>query len=209
MNPITHALSGWCLAEAVPRLETRDRALIVASAIASDVDGFGMLPELLTRDSRDPLLWWTEYHHVLAHNLLFACIAAAIGAWLASARNRVRVALLAFAGVHLHLIEDVAGSRGPDGYQWPIPYLYPFSDSVSIAWDGQWFLNAWQNIVITIVLLAVTFVLATRRGYSPLSFFSKRGDAAFVETLRARAAALGLRKLEPDVRPRTNPHQRE
>ena len=186
MNPITHALSGWCLAEAVPQLETRDRALIVASAIAPDVDGFGMLPELLTRDSRDPLLWWTEYHHMLAHNLLFACIAAAIGAWLASARNRVRIALLVFAGVHLHLIEDVAGSRGPDGYQWPIPYLYPFSDSVSIAWDGQWFLNAWQNIVITIVLLAVTFVLATRRGYSPLSFFSRRGDAAFVATLRRR-----------------------
>lgn len=186
MNPITHALSGWCLAEMVPRLEMCDRAVIVASVIAPDVDGFGMLPELLTRDSRNPLLWWTDYHHVLAHNLLFACIVALLGAWLASARNRLRIALLAFAGVHLHLLEDIVGSRGPDGYQWPIPYLYPFSSSVSIAWDGQWFLNAWQNIVFTIVLLAATFALACARGYSPLSFFSKRADAGFVATLRRR-----------------------
>ena len=185
MNPITHALSGWCLAEAVPRLIRRDRAIVVASAIAPDLDGFGMLPELLTRDSRDPLLWWTDYHHVLAHNLLFAVIAAAIGAMLADARNRVRVALLAFAGVHLHLLGDIAGSRGPDGYQWPIPYLYPFSDW-TIAWDGQWALNAWQNIAITIALLAVTFVLAWRCGYSPVGLFSRRADEVFVKTLRRR-----------------------
>lgn len=104
----------------------------------------------------------------------------------ASARNRVKVALLVFAGVHLHLLEDIAGSRGPDGYQWPIPYLYPFSDSVAIAWDGQWALNAWQNITITIVLLVATFVLAWSRGYSPVGLFSQRADAAFVATLRRR-----------------------
>ena len=201
MNPITHALSGWCLAEAVWRTGTlacpdrqdclsstgrRDRAVVVASAIAPDLDGFGMVPELLTRNSRDPLLWWTDYHHLLAHNLLFALVAAALGAMLASAHNRVKVALLAFAGVHLHLLGDVIGSRGPDGYQWPIPYLYPFSDSVSIAWDGQWVLNAWQNIAITIALLVATFALAWSRGYSPVGLFSRRADAAFVATLRRR-----------------------
>lgn len=186
MNPITHALSGWVLAQGVPRLEHRDRAIVVASVIAPDVDGFGMLPELLTRHSREPLLWWTEYHHLLAHNLLFAIVAGTAAAVLASARNRVRVALVAFAGVHLHLFEDVIGSRGPDGYQWPIPYLYPFSNAVSLTWDGQWFLNAWQNIVITIVLLVATFALAWWRGYSPVGLFSRRADEAFVAALRRR-----------------------
>jgi len=186
MNPITHALSGWCLAEAVPRLERRDRAIVVVSAIAPDLDGFGMLPELLTRHSRAPLFWWTDYHHVLAHNLLFAIIAGAIGALVAGARNRLRVALLAFAAVHVHLLEDLAGSRGPDGYQWPIPYLSPFSDSFLLTWDGQWALNAWQNVAVTIVLLMATFVLAWSRGYSPVGLFSTRADAAFVDALRSR-----------------------
>jgi len=188
MNPITHALSGWCLAEAVPALTRRDRAIVVASAVAPDLDGLGMLPEMLTRDSRDPLLWWTDYHHTLGHNLLFAVVCAAIGALFADARNRVRVALLAFLAVHVHLIEDVIGSRGPDGYQWPIPYLYPFSD-FTISWDGQWFLNAWQNFAITIALLVATFVLAWWRRYSPVGLFSRRADAVFVTTLRRRFAA--------------------
>jgi len=26
------------------------------------------------------------------------------------------------------------GSRGPDGYQWPIPYLSPFSSAVQLSW---------------------------------------------------------------------------
>jgi len=160
--------------------------VVVISAVASDADGFGILPELLTRDTREPLFWWTDYHHVLAHNLLFAVIAAVIASLIASARNRVRVALLVFAAVHVHLIEDLVGSRGPDGYQWPIPYFAPFSGSPAFAWDGQWALNAWQNFVITIVLLAITFVLAWRRGYSLISLLSTRADAVFVDALRRR-----------------------
>ena len=183
MNPITHALSGWCLAEAVPGLSGRDRAIVTAGAVAPDLDGFGMLPELFTRGSRHPLFWWTDYHHTLCHNLLFALI---FGAFAALFTRRPRVALLAFLAVHLHLFEDVIGSRGPDGYQWPIPYFYPFSDSVMLSWDGQWFLNAWQNFAITIALFIATFVLAWKRGYSPVGLFSRRADAMFVETLRLR-----------------------
>ena len=180
MNPITHALAGWCLAEAVPGLAKRDRAIVVAASLAPDLDGFGLLPELLTRHSSDPLFWWTDYHHALAHNLLFAIVATAVAAMLSR-----RAALLAFAAVHLHLVCDLAGSRGPDGYQWPIPYLAPFSD-LAISWDGQWALNAWPNIAITAALLAATFVLAWLRGYSPVGLLSERADAAFVDALRQR-----------------------
>jgi inner membrane protein len=184
VNPITHALSGWCIAECVPQLEARERAILVAAAVAPDLDGFGILPELLTRNGRNPLLWWTEYHHVLAHNLLFACIAGVIAALLA--KRRALVALLAFVAVHVHLLEDLAGSRGPDGYQWPISYLAPFSDRPSIVWSGQWALNAWPNVAFTVALLAVTFVLAWSRGYSPVGLVSARGDALFVGALRRR-----------------------
>ncbi|MGN6186994.1 MAG: metal-dependent hydrolase, partial [Thermoanaerobaculia bacterium] len=183
MNPITHALSGWCLAEAFPRFTHRDRAIITIAAIAPDVDGLGAIAEIATRNTNHPLLWWTDYHHVLAHNLAFA-IAMTIAAF-AFTRSKL-TAILAFIAVHLHLAGDLIGSRGPDGYQWPIPYLYPFREQPQLTWSGQWMLNAWPNIVLTIAMLACVFVLAWRRGYSIVGLFSRKADAAFVATLRAR-----------------------
>jgi inner membrane protein len=185
MNPITHALVGWCVAESVPGLGKRERALVVGAAVAPDLDGLGIVPELVTRNGPTPLLWWSSYHHVLAHNLAFSCLVAVLAGVLATTRRTI-VALLAFIAVQLHFLCDVVGSRGPDGYEWPIPYFYPFAARPEISWSGQWRLNAWPNILITIVLLGVTFVLAWRRGYSPVGLFSERADRAFVGALRAR-----------------------
>jgi inner membrane protein len=184
LNPITHGLTGWCLAETAPRLTNRQRGIVVIASVAPDLDGFGIVPELLTRNGSCPLLWWSEYHHVLAHNLIFACLVAIV-AGVAARTHRALTALLAFVAVHLHFLEDFVGSRGPDGYEWPIPYLYPFH-SPELSWSGQWKLNAWQNIVITLLLLGVTFFLAWRRGYSPVGLVSARADRAFVAALRAR-----------------------
>lgn len=182
MNPITHVFTGWCLAEAFP-LSTREKRLVTFAAVAPDLDGLGLVAELATRDTARPLLWWSEYHHILAHNLLFACVLSLVAALLV---RRVLPVVLVFAAVHLHILCDIAGSRNPDGYQWPIPYLWPFSDWPQLAWSGQWYLNASPNIAFTIVLMAVTFRLAWRRGYSIVGLVSSRGDAAFVEMLRAR-----------------------
>lgn len=155
------------------------------AGIAPDLDGLGIVPELLTRNGPHPLLWWSEYHHLLAHNLPFAGVAA-LAAAIASRASRGTTALLAFLAVHLHLLGDLVGSRGPDGYQWPIPYLYPFSRSPELSWGLQWKLNAWPNVLITLVLMAVCFVLAWRRGYSPIGLVSSRADGAFVGALRGR-----------------------
>lgn len=87
---------------------------------------------------------------------------------------------------HLHLFEDVIGARGPDGYQWPIPYLSPFSHAADITWSHQWALNAWPNFAITVALVVVALCLAWSRGFSPLEMISRRADRAFVQTLRAR-----------------------
>jgi inner membrane protein len=185
VNPITHALVGWCLAETVSGIGVRERAAIVLASVAPDLDGFGLPFELATRDGPRPLLWWTEYHHVLGHNLLSAVIVATAAA-IVSKNRRLLVAAVAFGAFHLHLLCDLVGSRGPDGYQWPIPYWYPFSTQPQFTWSGQWALNAWPNILLTVVLLLTTFVLAWRRGYSPLSLISARADRVFIDTLHAR-----------------------
>jgi len=130
------------------------------------------------------------YHHSL-HNPAFALIVAVAAGTIAD--NKWTTSALAFTSFHLHLIEDVLGSRGPDGYQWPIPYLAPFSKSLQISWDGQWHLDAWENVLITGALLALTMWLAWRRGFSPVEMVSAKGDAAFVSTLRRR-----FLRMKPD-----------
>jgi inner membrane protein len=185
MSPITHFFTGWVLANCA-ELNRKDRALVTLACVIPDVDGLGIIPEMLTRNSAHPLLWFTLYHHSL-HNLAFAIVVAALA--FAVATRKWATGLLALLSFHLHLLEDILGSRGPDGYQWPIPYLQPFSSSLQFAWHGQWGLNSWQNVAITIALLFVTLWLAWRRGFSPLEMISASGDASLVAALRQRFPA--------------------
>ena len=172
MSPVTHFFASWVLAS-FPRLERRDVALVTLAGVAPDIDGIGIVPELLTRNSTHPLDWFSRYHHVLAHNLLFA-------------RRRWTTAPLALIAVHLHFFMDVLGSRGPDGYNWPIPYFELFSSRVQMAWSGQWALRAWQNIVVTLALLVWTMVRAVQIGRSPVEIFSPSADKKVVAALRHR-----------------------
>ena len=89
---------------------------------------------------------------------MFVLVIAALA--FAIAVQKWKTNLLALLSFHVHLFEDVLGSRGPDGYQWPISYLAPFSSSLPLAWQGQWGLNAWPNVLIAVVLLLVTLWLA-------------------------------------------------
>lgn len=218
MSPVTHFFAGWVLACASPvPLRRREKALVVAAAVAPDLDGLGIIPELLTRHSSHPLLWFSEYHHSL-HTLAFALVCT-IAAFLvagplarrkisptefgsASSASRLGMhsspqhlalpphpwitALLVFVSFHLHLLCDLVGARGPDGYQWPIPYLKPFSSAAQLAWHGQWALNGWQNFVITGLLLAATLWIAWRFETSPLELVSESTNRAFTRTLRQR-----------------------
>jgi len=160
--------------------------MVALACVIPDVDGLGAIADLLTRNSAQPTEWFSRYHHQL-HSLAFAIVVAAVCFVLATRRWMTSgLVLLSF---HLHLFEDVLGARGPDGYQWPIPYLSPFSQSVQIMWSGQWQLNAWPNFAITIMLLGLMFFLAWKKGFSPLELISTRADHRFVETLRARFGA--------------------
>jgi inner membrane protein len=223
MSPVTHFFAGWLLASVSPTgrpatLTPREKALVVAAAVVPDIDGIGIIPELLTRNTSHPLLWFSQYHHSL-HTLAFAlvCTLAAylIAGPLAATRpfatsshssdstfglairgpqpsNRGLpthpwlTAFLVFISFHLHLLCDLIGARGPDGDQWPIPYLKPFSNTVQLTWHGQWALNGCQNFAITGFLLLATFWIAWRFGSSPVELVSEPANQALTRTLRQR-----------------------
>ena len=183
MHVGTHFFAGWLVGVA-PELSRRERALVALAGVAPDLDGLGLVAETLTADSAHPLPWYSLYHHVLGHDLGLA-LAVAATSW-ALARRRARTAILVLASFHLHLLLDLAGSRGTDGEQWPIPYLLPFSRAVQLTWGGQWTLGAWQNAVLTAALLIATVWAAWRFGRSPLGLVSPKADDGFVRALRGR-----------------------
>jgi len=205
MSPVTHFFAGWLLTAVSPNgklaaLSRREKTLVVAAAVAPDLDGLGIVPELLTRNSAHPLLWFSRYHHSL-HTLFFALIVTLAAFLISAIANRTRgqvvqdqhgsprpwvTALLVFLSFHLHLLCDLVGARGPDGDQWPIPYLLPFSSSLQLTWRGQWALNAWQNFAITGVLLVATLWIVWKHGSSPLELASERWNQKLVEAVRSR-----------------------
>lgn len=184
MSPITHFFMGWAVANTVPSLTKRDRAFVTWASVVPDIDGLGIIAEQLTQHSSHPLTWWSDYHHVLGHNLGFALVVPVVAAVFA--RQKIWTTLLVVFSFHLHLLADLVGARGPDGDQWPIPYLLPFAKHVQLTWSGQWALNAWPNVVITAVLIGLAVMLARQRGFSPVEMFSVKGDAACVRALRNR-----------------------
>ena len=189
MSPITHFLASWTLAD-VCRLRGRDQALVTWSGVLPDADGLSVLVDGANRLLGRPDTWlFGEYHHGLLHGLL-AAIAIPLALSFFAA-NRLRTFLVGCAAVHLHFLCDIVGSRGPGSDDvWPIRYLAPCSDRLSIQWSGQWPLNGWPNILFTVVLLAYGFRRAVISGYSPVGVFSSGADRAFANAVQNRWRAL-------------------
>jgi inner membrane protein len=184
MNPVTHCLMGWTWAN-VGSLSRQQRTAVTLASVIPDVDGLGIFVDWATASSAHPTSLYATYHHVVGHNLLGAVVVTAACLAVKGPR-RALAAASALVSFHLHLLADLAGSRGPDGSQWEIVYLWPFSRAWQWRVPWQWELNAWPNVAITAALLLVTLYLAWRRGFSPVSMFSESADAAVVTTLRAR-----------------------
>ena len=189
MNPITHFLASWtAAANVVP--DRRDQSLITWAGVLPDVDGLGAVVDagqaLLGRPGSGH---YGDYHHQLLHGLPGAVVIPAVLAFWGV--RRIRVLVFGFFAVHLHLLFDLIGSRGPGPEDiWPLWYLAPFSDEPVFLWLGQWPLNAWPNVVFTVLLLAYALWAAIARGRSPVGVFSATADARVVTTLRTRWEAV-------------------
>jgi hypothetical protein len=183
MNPATHFLAGWLIAN-VDHLERRDRALVTLAAVIPDADGLGILSDVASKDQGAGLVFYGQYHHVLAHNVFFGLLLAATV--YALSKKRGLTTFLVLFSFHIHLLGDLLSGRSPDGTIWTISYLFPVLTDVQLSWSGLWELNAWPNVVITAAALLLTLYLAWRRGFSPVNIFSVHADRAVVATLRNR-----------------------
>jgi hypothetical protein len=196
MSPITHLLASWVIA-AKTTDNPRDCRLVALAGILPDADGFGVLLDLACEATGNKnTLFYEHYHHYLLHGafggvaiaLLLACFT----------RQRWRVALLALAVFHLHLLCDFVGSRGPSPQDlWPIFYFGPFDKDPMWLWKGQWPLDAWPNRLLSLALLVWALRLAVRRGDSFVGVFNRRADAAFVGVLRSWLAAWERKRQPP------------
>ncbi|OQA06171.1 MAG: hypothetical protein BWY66_02014 [bacterium ADurb.Bin374] len=180
MNIVTHGLLSWCIAQRVCGTK-RDAALAATAGLLPDLDGAGALIDMFRGGEAE---YYSAYHHILGHNILAGVLMASVLG--ACADRRMRVAATSAGLFIIHIICDVVGSRGPDGEAWAIPWLYPFDSGSSLLWDGQWEINAWPNILLTIIVLFLFFRQTRDMGWSPLRYVSERADAAFVSTIRKR-----------------------
>jgi len=183
MNPITHVMASWTLAEACVE-NRRERLWICLAGLAPDLDGLGVIVDIANQLlGRERTYYFFTYHHFLFHGLFGALIVTAI-ARLAGV-SRLKALALVFFSFHLHLFCDFVGARGPTRDDlWVIHYLGPFTYKGTYWWTHQWPLNGWQNMLISVLLLAWITFRAVHRGASPVSLFSKRTNEIVVATLR-------------------------
>lgn len=183
MSPITHLLISWSVASSF-KIEKKDRSLATIAGVAPDIDGIGIVFDLFSKGDGRTLDFWSTYHHTLCHNIGFGILLTII-AFLSASRRWLTLGLVLLC-FHLHLLCDILGSRGPDGNQWPIPYLEPFSNAWQLYWTGQWSLNAWPNFAITIAAICFILYQAKMLGISPLELISPKANHRFIETIRNR-----------------------
>jgi hypothetical protein len=183
MFPETHLLVSWVIA-AKTTDNPRDCRLVTLAGILPDADGLGVFADMASGTwCHTQTHFYANYHHYLLHGafggVLFTALLAAF------ARRRWRVAFLALAVFHLHLLCDFVGSRGPSPEDlWPIFYFGPFTKDPMWIWKGQWRIDAWPFRLLTVTLFCWALWLAVRLGYSFVGVFNRRVDAIFVGVLR-------------------------
>jgi hypothetical protein len=188
MSPVTHFLTGWVLANAVD-LNRRDRAIVTIAAVAPDVDGVGNSSRNTNASFSAPLALVFGLSPRITHSpriTRFALRSLCVCVRIPHLNAQVDIGKPSLRCFPSPPARRSCGSRGPDGFIWPIPYLFPFSNRWIWTWGGQWKLDAWPNIALTIVLLCVTVWIAVKRGVSPVDIFAPTADRSVVVALRRR-----------------------
>jgi inner membrane protein len=202
MSPTTHFLASWVIA-AKTTTNPRDCRLVTLAGILPDLDGLGMVVDIVNNlqgHHAPHYYYYARYHHYLLHGAFGAVIIA--GLMAVFARRRWRVALMSLVVFHLHLLCDLAASRGPAPEDlWPIFYFGPFDRDPMWIWKGQWPLDSWINRVITVTLFFWSLWLAIPLGYSFVSVFNRKIDEIFLTVLRKWKASLITAKPQNPRRP--------
>jgi len=175
MSPGQHFIISWVVANGA-KLDRKSRICITLSGLLPDVDGIGYLVDKIGIRFGQYTSYYEDYHHMYGHNLLSGIVLATTFTYICD--KRISVFFLSLLAFHLHLLCDLAGSMGPDGYQWPIPYLYPFLPDFLLTWSGQWELSSWQNSVTGILFFVIALVIARYRHVTFFELLSPGLEAA-------------------------------
>ena len=194
MTPGQHFIVSWVVANA-KQLDRRCRIFITTMGLLPDIDGFGYPIDKFGEYLGYSTTFYEDYHHYLGHNIFFGIVFSLVFARFC--RERLAVFLLCLAAFHLHLVGDLIGSRGPDGYQWPIPYLYPLVSSFELTWAGQWELSSWRNSVFGVLFFFVALLIARYRRVTFFELFSVR----FENKVREAAYGRGFFKSNNTIGP--------
>ncbi len=173
----------WIGARAIFK-EKLNRIVVAVSGVIPDIDGLGLLIDFSVKPFGYTPDLWGIWHHYL-HSLPFGILVSGIAAGIVKAQKSL-TALVCFLIFHLHLLCDLIGSRGPDGYQWPIPYFSPVSQELQLTWSGQWELNAWPNILLTFTALTIIVVLIRVTSTSPFELLGKKMDRILVNMINRK-----------------------
>ncbi len=146
------------------------------SGVAPDLDGLGYIIDYFDPSSDI----FCKFHHIVGHNLGAYIVFLIIT--LLFADKKIISFLFVTLTFHLHMLCDVLGGRGPDEYQWPIPYLLPFSEAWNWTWDGQWYLHAWQNSVAYAIFVMITVIIAFKKKNTPVELISQKWDTAVMRS---------------------------
>ena len=185
MSPLTHLVGSWLVAVATTD-NPRDRKLVTWAGVVPDADGLGVIPDVVgswISGKECTFYYYQTYHHLLTHGWPAAVVVSILFALYA--QNRQRVLLLCLLTLHLHLLCDLIGSRGPTpGDLWPICYSEPLFRHPIWFWKHQWRLDGWQNQIIFVVIFIASLFVAVKKGYSFIEVFNRRLDSVFTKVLQ-------------------------
>jgi inner membrane protein len=178
-------MGSW-LVGSVATKNPRDRQLVALAGVIPDLDGFGMIADVVravVTDQQNAFQLYHRYHHVLCHGWPAAIVLCGLLTFFA--RERWRTFGFCLLTFHLHLVCDFLGSRGPSPSDlWPICYSEPVFRHPIWFWKNQWKLDGWQNQIVFFMVFGASLWRAITAGNSFVEIFSNRGDRVFVEVLR-------------------------
>jgi hypothetical protein len=180
MSPGQHFIISWVTANTI-QTDRRSRFCITASGLLPDLDGVGYVYDKIALNYGVHTSYYEQFHHIYGHNIFTGLFISAVFFFVCG--KRLSVFFLSLIAFNLHIMGDVAGAKGPDGDQWPIPYFYPLNQDIQLIWSGQWELSSWINSAIGVAFFIIAIIIAR---YRHVTFFELISPQ--VETLVKEAA---------------------